>query len=157
MCSVNWSRERTAAIIRATLEQFTNETSELPGKDLQRKSLPRNRSRRALPAVSERFQALIALKAAACYLPVTIADFRSEKLGKHWFIPTRGNAPHTPPPAIPKSAQLKFGCCQRNTQLKFGVAEYRKIRYPINKVFCIVKSLPWMISQRLYVRGSILF
>jgi hypothetical protein len=33
------------------MEQFTNETNELLGKDLQGKSLPQNRSRRALPAV----------------------------------------------------------------------------------------------------------
>jgi UPF0716 protein FxsA len=44
----------------AGLERFTNETSEPRGKDLPHKSLPRNRSRWASPAVSEMFQTLIA-------------------------------------------------------------------------------------------------
>ncbi|MDR1489883.1 MAG: 3-phosphoshikimate 1-carboxyvinyltransferase [Desulfovibrio sp.] len=47
----------------ADIERFTNETSEPPGKDLPRNSLPRNWSRGALPVVSERFQALVALEA----------------------------------------------------------------------------------------------
>jgi hypothetical protein len=51
-------RNRACAANEPTLKQFTNETSEMRRKDLRRKSLPRNRSRRAKPAVSELFQAL---------------------------------------------------------------------------------------------------
>jgi hypothetical protein len=46
-------------------EQFSIDTKPLSAesrKDLRRKALPRNRSRRAKPAVSELFQALNAVK-----------------------------------------------------------------------------------------------
>jgi DNA-binding CsgD family transcriptional regulator len=49
------------------LEQFTKETRELPCKDLQGKSLPRNGSTPALPTGKRRFQALNAVESAPAY------------------------------------------------------------------------------------------
>ncbi|MDR1489119.1 MAG: hypothetical protein LBS65_01340 [Desulfovibrio sp.] len=54
-----------AKLFARLLKQFTNETNETNEplcEDLPRKSLPLNRNRRALPAASELFQALIALR-----------------------------------------------------------------------------------------------